>query len=410
MKRKSAISLAVVLILTIFAGIVTIHGLPLPANYRYKSVSQAMKLGLDLRGGAYAVFHAANSSGNGYDRLMDQSVTVISRRLSLRGFSAATVTRQGKNNIRVEIPDAVNPSDLLEFLGTGANLEIIDPEGTVIATGADLTAATAGGTEANAFTVDLTLGEIARENFATSTEKFVGQPYRVTLDGAEIAAPTFEAQVTDGRVQVGGIADKAEAQRIVLLLRSGALPVALSRADYDARSATLGEQALSRGVLAGVISLILIMLFMILVYRLPGLVASAALAIYAILYIFFICSMSIEVTMPGIAGIIVSLGMAVDANIIVFERMREEIKGGRGLLPSMRLGFRNAFSAIFDSNITTIIASLVLLAFGTGPISSFAVTLMLGVVVSMFTTMVVSRFLLRQVIGLGIQNTKLYAR
>jgi preprotein translocase subunit SecD len=236
----------------------------------------------------------------------------------------------------------------------------------------------------------------------------VGQIISIKLDGESISDPRVNTAIVGGKGYIEGMADIEEAKNLAIKIESGALPVELKQLEARTIGATLGANALDTGITAGIIGIAAVLLFMLLYYRLPGLVADLALVAYLLIVLFIIVVANITLTLPGFAGIILSVGMAVDANVIIFERIKEERRTGKTLRAAMDAGFHKAFSAIIDSNITTLIAAVVLLIFGTGPIQGFAKTLMIGILVSMFSALVVTRWLLRKIINLKINKDWLY--
>ena len=239
--------------------------------------------------------------------------------------------------------------------------------------------------------------------------KPIGRRWRVELDGEVISAPKVNQAITGGQGYIEGNFTAESAQQLAMLIQSGALPLDIEQIEVRTISATLGEDALSTSMTAAVIGVLLVIVFMLVIYRLPGVMASLALLIYILIDLFLLAVIpGVQLTLPGIAGIVLSIGMAVDANVIIFERMKEEMRAGKTVRASVESGFKRAFSAILDSNITTIIAGLVLMIFGAGTIKGFAITLTIGVVCSMFTAVVVTRFLLRQMVGLNFTNHRLY--
>ena len=410
-KGKNILILAVVVALTVCVGLLAINGAQV-GKWRLKPVGSAISLGLDLRGGVYAVYKATDPGQEDLDTLIEGTIGIMRTRLSDKGYNEATVTKQGNERIRIEIPDVQDPNEVLDIIGTPAHMEFRDPDGNVVLTGDDVKSATAMTDAAGSqFTVQLVLNDSGKESFAKATAANIGKSISIYLDDNMISSPTVNEAITAGEAVITGNFTLEEARELASLIQSGALPLDIEQDEVSAVSATLGVDVIERAVTAGVIGVILVMLFMIAVYRLSGLVASLALSIYIII-VFYLMALvpGIQLTLPGIAGIVLAIGMAVDANVIIFERMREEIKNGRGLDSAIKRGFKNALSAIIDSNVTTIIASFVLMYFGTGSIRGFANTLFIGVVVSMFTAVVVTRLLLKCVAGLGIKNTKLYTR
>ena len=411
-KGKNILILAVVVALTVCIGLLTVNGAQI-GKWRLKPVGEAISLGLDLRGGVYAVYKAKDPNQEDLDTLIDGTISIMRTRLSDKGYNEATVTKQGDDRIRIEIPDVQDPAEVLNIIGTPARLEFRTSDGTVVITGDDVKSATAVTDAAGSeYKVRLVLNDSGKEAFAKATSENIGKPISIYLDDNEISSPTVNSAITGGEALIEGSNFTLEyARELSSLIQSGALPLDIEQDEVSAVSATLGVDVIERAVTAGIIGVILVMLFMIAVYRVSGVVASLALSIYIII-VFYLMALvpGIQLTLPGIAGIVLAIGMAVDANVIIFERVREELKTGRGIDSAIKRGFKNALSAIIDSNVTTIIASFVLMYFGTGSIRGFANTLFIGVVVSMFTAIVVTRLLLKCMAGIGLTNPKLYSR
>ena len=247
--------------------------------------------------------------------------------------------------------------------------------------------------------------------FADMTSNNIGKTLGIYLDGEELLAPTVQSAITTGSGVITQMQSAEYAQTVAAQIQSGALPMELTQQKVDTVSATLGTDALSTSVLAAVIGLVLIMALMIFRYRLNGVVASWALCDYVIILFFLLAVIpGIQLTLPGLAGIVLGIGMAVDANVIIFERFNEELRAGRGIRTALRTGFKNAMSAILDANVTTLIAAIVLMFFGTGSIQGFAKTLLLGVVVSMLSAVVITRFLMKNIINLGVKDKRMFAK
>lgn len=411
MKTKSVVTLLVTLVLIVLVGLLAINGLTV-GKYIVKPVGSAVSLGLDLRGGIYAVYQG-DSSVDDFETLRDATVTVMINRLTAQGYTEATVTPQGSDRIRIEIPDVDDPNEILNIVGTPAHLTFVDPDGNVILEGQSIKKASpAYDTEnGNAPIIAFELDDEGSQIFADYTAEHIGEVLSIELDGSVLTAPTIQSAITGGSGIITGFSSIEDAQTTANLILSGALPLDISLIESSVVSPTLGIGALDSSVLAGIIGVILIMLFMIVVYRVPGIVADMALCIY-ILIVFYALALvpGVQLTLPGIAGILLGIGMAVDGNVIIFERLREELKGGRSIQSACQRGYKNALSSIIDSNVTTIIAALVLMYFGTGSVKGFAMTLFIGVVASMISSVFITRFLLNQAAGLGIKNTKLWTR
>ncbi len=412
-RRNSIVSLLVVVVLICVVGFVALNGFGRGFMVHYlKPWGEAISLGLDLRGGVYTVYQAKQpTDGGDFGTLLDGTIRVLGNRLTNQGFTEATVTKQGADRIRIEIPDVQDPNEILRIIGTPAHLEFVGPDGVIIMEGKDVrTAEPVFGGEDNQPVVSFTLTEEGKQLFAEATSKFLGQVISIKLDGEVITAPTVQSVIATGSGIIQGQRSVDEAKQLAMLIQSGALPLDIEQLEVSAISATLGVEALDKALLAGFIGLGLVMLFMLIRYRLPGLVADLALTVYILIVTFLLAVTEAQLTLPGVAGIVLGIGMAVDANVIIFERFREEIRNGRPLRAAVKAGFQNALSAIIDSNITTVIAALVLLGFGTGSIKGFAVTLIIGVLTSMFTAVFVSRWLLNLVVDLGFENQKLYTK
>jgi preprotein translocase subunit SecD len=377
-------------------------------SYDIVPIGDALSLGLDLRGGVYAVYEADSAGVEEFDTLLQGTITILQSRLDDQGFHEATVTRQGTQGIRVEIPNVSDPDDVLRIIGTPAVLEFKDPNGEVIMTGEDIKVARAGSNEGQ-YVVYFELSDAGATKFSNATARLVGQTISIELDGETISAPNVNEPITGGSGMITGNMDLDGANELAMLIQSGSLPLNIQQREVRTISATLGVDALEKSVQAGAIGLILVILFMIVMYRLPGLMSAIALLIYLLLTMFFLAALpGIQLTLPGIAGLILTIGMAVDANVIIFERFKEEMRDGLLLRTAVESGFRRAASAIIDSNVTTLIAGVVLLFFGTGTIRGFAITLTIGVLLSMFSAIVVTRALLRMMIRLGITDKRFY--
>lgn len=358
-----------------------------------------VKLGLDLQGGVHAVLEAQPADdGPVTDDVMERAVAVIERRVNGLGVAEAVIQRQGARRIVVELPGVRDAADALGVIGRTALLEIKDPFGRTVLTGADLADARLGRSSLGGWAVDVTFTPEGARKFAQLTTRYVGQTIPHVLDGEILVNPVVNEPITRGEGQITGAFDMEEARELAILLRAGALPVPLDVVEIRNVGPTLGQESIDRSLRAGIVGLALVVAFMFLYYRLPGLVADVSLAIYVVLLLSLLVAVNATLTLPGIAGFILSIGMAVDANVIIFERIREELRAGKRLRAAIDAGFHRAMAAIIDANLTTLIASGALFYFGTGPVKGFAVTLTLGIVASMFTAIVVTRWLLRAVV------------
>ena len=407
MKTRCAVNMIVVVILLAAFGALAIFGLNIGA-LEIKPLVEGISQGLDLRGGVSAVYEAQDEGQSDFASLLSGTMAVLRNRLTNQGFTEATVTQQGTNRIRIEIPDVDDPNEILNIIGQPAHLEFKTADGETIMDGSAVVSAEMGYLDGQPV-VQFTLNDEGAAAFATATAENVGSTISIELDGEVISAPKVNQAITGGQGYIEGNFTAESAQQLAMLIQSGALPLDVEQIEVRTISATLGEDALSTSMTAAVIGVLLVIVFMLVIYRLPGVMASLALLIYILIDLFLLAVIpGVQLTLPGIAGIVLSIGMAVDANVIIFERMKEEMRAGKTVRASVESGFKRAFSAILDSNITTIIAGLVLMIFGAGTIKGFAITLTIGVVCSMFTAVVVTRFLLRQMVGLNFTNHRLY--
>ena len=335
-------------------------------------------------------------------------MSIIRSRLTDKGYNEANVQQLGADGIRVEIPD-VQDDTVLDLIGAAAKMEFKTTDGEVFMTG-DMVKKAAYTYGDKGHEIAFELNDEGAKIFGEVTAANVGKNLIIELDGEQLVNATVQQAILDGHGVISGNYTQEQATSVAAKIQSGALPLELTQQKVDKVSATLGQDAVSSSVRAALIGILLIMLLMIIRYRLNGLIASWALTIYTILLFLLIALFHIQLTLPGLAGVVLGIGMAVDANVIIFERFNEEIRKGRSVKASVRAGFKNAMSAILDANVTTLIAAIVLLFFGTGSIQGFAKTLLLGVVVSMFTAIMVTRFLMNRFVNTGATNTSLYTR
>ncbi|MPM50463.1 Protein translocase subunit SecDF [bioreactor metagenome] len=310
-----------------------------------------------------------------------------------------TIQRQGKDRIIVDLPGVKDPDSAIAMLGKTALLEFKDVTGKTVLTGKDLKNSKAHVGQNSQAVVGLEFNEEGAKKFAALTAQNIGKPISILLDGNVLTSPVVQEVITGGNAQISGSRNVEEAEHLAILLRSGSLPVKVEVMETRTVGPTLGQDSKDMSVKAFGIGTISVFVFMLLFYRMSGLVADIALLLYIMLVLLAMKYLNATLTLPGIAGIILSIGMAVDANVLIFERFKEEIRKGKTLRSAMEAGFSKAFTTIFDSNITTIMAAVVLFYLGTGPIKGFAITLALGVVLSMFSAIFVTRELLRFLIG-----------
>ena len=420
-RTGSIVALCIVLVLTVVLGVLGAAGWSIPPKGLYRVMPwlpntdaeawpQVLPLGLDLRGGMYVEYSAKAPEGSeaNFEELMNGTMSIIQQRLADKGFTEANVQQIGGDGIRVEIPD-VQDDTVLDLIGAAAKLEFKDPSGKTFMTGDMVQNASYFYSEGD-HQIAFTLTDEGAKLFGDVTAANIGRQIAIYLDGEQLINPTVQNAITNGSGVINGLGSAERATSIAAKIQSGALPLELTQQKVDKVSATLGQDAVTSSVKAALIGILLIMLLMIFRYRLNGLIASWALTIYIILLFMFIAIFRIQLTLPGLAGVVLGIGMAVDANVIIFERFNEEIRKGRSVKASVRAGFKNAMSAVLDANVTTLIAAVVLLIFGTGSIQGFAKTLLLGVVMSMFTAIIVTRFLMNRFVNAGATKVSLYTK
>lgn len=381
-----------------------------------------VKLGLDLRGGVLVRLEAPE---NATDDDMARAVAIIDNRINSLGVTEPQIRREGSNRILVELPGVDNPEEAVDLIGKTALLEFkrVDTLATII-TGKDLKDAREGmdpnePDPSKQNFVGLEFNSEGAKIFAEVTSELVTKyqskddPNRgiaIFLDGELISAPLVQSAITNGKASIsGGFSTLEEAHNLAILLRSGALPVTLEIIEKRTVGPSLGQDSLEKSLKAAIFGFAAIFLFILIYYRLPGFIACVSLILYALIVGTALVGIKATLTLPGIAGFLLSVGMAVDANVIIYERLKEELKNGKSLRAAVDSGFSRAFWTIFDSNVTTLIACAVLIYFGSSTIRGFAVTLSIGILASMFTAITFTRFLLRQLsLSKLTSNTKLY--
>jgi protein-export membrane protein SecD len=400
-----------------------------------------LKLGLDLRGGTQVLLQSKLPEGQAIpDGAINAAKTIVENRVNGLGVSEAVVQVQGANRLIVELPGVNNPDQAVETLRSTGQLEFIDPEGKqmsqgmvinttnrptaakdlqktgaisptqsvndpypdtvfkTVMTGDILRTAVATQDQFNQWQINFELTSDGSKKFGAYTSAHIGQPLVIVLDGRVLSAPTIQAVITD-RGQITGRFTNTQAESLAVQMRYGSLPVPLEVIDKRTIGASLGQDSLQRSLRAGIIGLVAVCIFMLALYRLPGLLACIALLIYILFNLTIFKLIPVTLTLPGLAGFILSIGIAVDANILIFERMKEELRAGRPLRSAIEAGFNRAWPAIFDSNASTIITCMVLFwfgsTFGASVVKGFAVTLAIGVLLSMFSAVVVTRAFMR---------------
>ena len=424
-KRKAVINLIIFFLLLAGGIYMAIAGVGQNESGKTANVP----LGLDLQGGLSVTYEIQDEKPTSDE--IKATVDKLQRRVDAYS-SEGEVYQEGNDRITVEIPlntEKVDAHDVLDELGQPGQLLFLDSEnytiwqqnqnnGTndayeAVLTGSDIKNAQAGVDDSGTvkdYVVQLQFTDEGAQKFATATAANIGKPIYIIYDGAVASAPTVQSAITDGNAVINKISSYDEAEILASTIKIGALPLELKQIQYNIVGAKLGQKAVSTSLIAGAIGFGLVCILMIVLYRFPGFIASLALTGYVVLMLLILSIRHITLTLPGIAGIILSIGMAVDANVIIFTRIREEISAGNGVRAAVKAGFSKALSAILDGNITTLIATVVLMILGSGSIKGFAVTLMLGIVLSMFTALFVTKMLLNSFLELGVQNPKMYGK
>ncbi len=402
-------------LLKLFALIVIVAVLVTLSINPLRNPKTGIPLGLDIRGGVHLVEQASPGPGQGTvtNQDMDQAKTVVEKRVNALGVSEPNIqVDYVKKRIYVDLAGFDKPDDAIRVLSTTAMLTFRDPndESKVVLTGSDLKDARAGQDQYGQYVVDVTFTPEGAKKFADITSKNVGKPMAIYLDNTRQTAPTIQTAITNGQAEIsGGYRSLKDAAEVANMLRSGALPVSLKIEEYHTVGATLGTDSLMKSLDAAAWGILLVFLFMVLWYRVPGLVADFSLVVYALIVLWVLWSFRAVLTLPGIAGFILSIGMAVDFNIIIYERLKEELRAGKSLRAGIDHAFNRAFVTVIDAHVTTSIAAVTLIFFTTGPVQGFAVTLLIGILASLFTAITFTRYVLRTVAGLkGQQNLKLY--
>ena len=439
-KSRGILSLILIAAVMVFLGVTSIHGL----NSKGMGAARNINLGLDLEGGVSITYEAVGDTPSDED--MKDTVYKLQRRVE-EYSTEAQAYQVGDNRVGIEIPGVQDANEILEELGQPGSLyfirhldsegnenytlnsdgtgyvltksiEELQEDGSIVLTGTEVESATAGAlsdktTSATEYGVDLTLTDEGTKAFAEATEEAYNNNHdsiAIYYDGDLISVPNVNAVIENGQAQISGNMSYEEADNIASTIRIGGLNVELKEISSEVVGAQLGQEAVSTSLLAGAIGLVIVCLFMCFVYLLPGFASSLALLIYTGLILVLLNAFDITLTLPGIAGIILGIGMAVDANVIIFARVKEELTAGASVHGALKAGFHKAMSAIIDGNVTTLIAAAVLWFRGSGTVRGFAQTLALGIVVSMFTALVITRLIIYSFYAIGIRNEKLYAK
>jgi len=418
MNMKKTLLFILIIAIVSFAGYTAINGIEIKGK-KITKIQDSIDLGLDLAGGVYVVLEAQTDlQGEELQKAMEQSKMIINQRVDGLGVSEPNIAIEGNKRIRIELAGVEEPQEAIEMIGKTAQLQFIDSKGNEVISGKNIKSSETVFYRTDFGEKPVVSLEFDKEGalaFKEATERAMKEPNDVdkiiyiVLDDEIISAPIVRNVISDGKAMIEGEFELEEANRLATLIRAGALPVDMVELQTSVIGPTLGLEALERSIKAGGIATLIIFLFMLIYYRIPGLVADIGLAIYILIVLYAMKFLGVKLTLPGIAGLILSIGMAVDANVLIFERIKEELRNGKSIRASIDHGFKRALTSVLDSNITTLIAGIVLYYFGIGPIKGFGVTLILGIIASMITSVFITKHLLKLTVDMtNTKNTKLY--
>ncbi|SUY47398.1 preprotein translocase subunit SecD [Clostridium putrefaciens] len=400
LKGKSTILFVVIILVIGFLGYVGAFGLNI-GNYELKSFDKVIAKGLDLQGGVSVLQEVATEDKVSTEDL-ETTKELLSMRVNKLGVGETSLSTEGNNRIRVDIPGSFDSKSIVDTLTKTGDLKFVGPGNDTILTGKDVKKATAFVDDKGQNIVSLELNEDGTKKFAEATEKYLHQNITIYMDEEKLTDPQVQSIISDGKATITGNRNYDEAKKLAGVIQSGALPIPLKTVSIRTVGPTLGATAIPSSLKAGLVGISLVFLFMMLYYRVPGLLADIALVLYILLVLYAFIYIGAVLTLPGIAGFLLTIGMAVDANVLIFERVREELKTGKSIKSAIDSGFNRALSSILDSNITTIIAGIVLYYLGSGAVKGFALTLMVGVILSMFTAITITRLLVNLAFNIGM--------
>ncbi|MCB1220297.1 MAG: protein translocase subunit SecD [Planctomycetales bacterium] len=400
--------------------------------YRLQKGEPIVTEGLDLRGGVEVLLRAVPEDGSEPDpKDMDSVKAVVRNRVDPQGQKEIYLTSVGTDRLLLQVPGESDPDSVISVIGETAYLEFINtgnqsmPRGTEfnidgsknrkdeyakyeqIFDGSDLQSASVGFDQMNKPCINFELKQDAAEAFGSFTNNHIGQYLTVLLDGTVITSPSINSAIWGGSGQITGEFSQEEAHKLATQLNAGALPIPLEILQSSVVGPTLGQASIDKSYRAGLLGFLIVLALVIVFYRLPGVVASVALATYVVLVLGYFSLFNATMTLPGIAAFILSIGMAIDGNVIIFERLKEELRWGKTLRAAIEAAFARAWVAIIDGNATTFIGAVVLFWFGSGPVKGFAITLALGIILSLFSAVFVTRTML-EALSSAVRNEKLY--
>lgn len=398
-KSKSAALLVTIVAVIVFLAFAGFKGVVI-GDYAFKSFDSVITRGLDLQGGVSVLMEIQK------DNVTPEELESTKQHLELRvnklGVAETVVTTEGDKRIRVDIPGQFDSNEIVNSLSQSGNLVFKGPDGKEILNGSDVKKATAQlNQQTGKYEVGLEFNDEGTVKFADATSKYIGQKIGIYIDDELISEPTVQVAITDGRASITGSETLEENKSLAGMINSGALPVPVKSVSVNNLSAQLGTTAFPNAVKAGAIGVGIVLLFMIIIYRRQGFFADVALTLYIFLILIIFVEVGVTLTLPGIAALLLTIGMAVDANILIFERTKEELKKGVSVKTAVKRGSENALSSIVDSNVTTLLCALILYFIGSGSVKGFAVTLMIGILLSLFTALVVTNMLVNLAVDCG---------
>lgn len=417
-KKKSIVILVITLFLTALLAVMDFCSFKLPnfianGTKDYNAIGSTIGLGIDLKGGYYAVLTPKTAEGyeEGDEDLIENAVDILRNRLDNKGYTEATITVQGvgdSQEIRIEVPEIEDIDEFMNIIGSSGELSFQSKEGVEYLTGSHIKNSYASYDQNGKPIVVLEFTADGTRLFLQATTAVKGSALNIYLGDELLSSPTVNEPINSSTAQIEGDFEYAECETLAAVINAGKLPLEFEIGESNKISASLGENALSASVIAGAIGLLVIFAILIFKYRGLGVAASIALTIYTVVFVALLALVPwVQLTLPGIAGIILSIGMAVDANVIIFERINEEYKNGKTVVNAIKAGFKRAFITILDSNITTILAAIVLWILCPGSIKGFAITLLIGIVLSMITSILVTRGFVNLILPLSNNKAKL---
>ena len=420
MKQKSVISFIIIVAIVLGIACVGLFGLKV-GDREFVKAKDAISLGLDLKGGVYVLLEAqTDATGSELARIMEQTKAVIQQRVDGMGLSEPNIAIEGGNRVRIELAGVKDVEEAMQLIGKTAQLSFVDPDQNVVLTGKNVVESVVQFTDdpvkGQVPVVSLEFDREGADLFYEATARLSKESeinkkiLFIVLDNEVISSPVVQSAISGGKAQISGDnMNVEEATRLATLIKAGALPVPLRELTSSVIGPTLGLDAYEKSILAIGISLIAIMIIMLVLYKVLAIPAVIGLIVYTEILVIFYLLLGVKLTLPGIAGLILSIGMAVDTNVVIFERIREELKAGKTPGAAVNAGHHRALTSVIDSNVTTFIAGIVLYVFGVATIKGFGITLMLGIVASMFTGVLLSRHILKLMLGfIKTKNPKVW--